>query len=92
MTREEIVNTMTLKDAVEVFKSTNAYGSMDIAKSVILKVLEQEPKTGHWIKTIGENGVTSAVRCSGCGFEDNRYTLFRYCPECGAKMEEGVKE
>ena len=49
--------------------------------------LEQEPKTGRWIKTIGENGITSAVRCSECGFEDNRYMLFRYCPNCGAKME-----
>lgn len=45
-----------------------------------------EDKTGHWIKTIGESGVTSAVCCSECGFEDNRYTLFRYCPNCGAKM------
>ena len=46
-----------------------------------------KPQTGHWIKTIGENGITSAVRCSECGFEDNRYMLFRYCPDCGAKME-----
>ena len=45
-------------------------------------------KVGHWIKIIGENGVTSAVRCSECGFEDNRYMLFRYCPTCGTKMEE----
>ena len=45
-----------------------------------------QPKTGHWIKTIGENGVTSAVYCSECGFEDNRYTLFKYCPNCGTKM------
>ena len=43
-------------------------------------------KTGHWIKTISENGVTSAARCSECGFGDNRYMLFRYCPNCGAKM------
>lgn len=47
MTREEIVNSMTLKDAIEVFKSTNAYGTMDIAKSVILNALEQEPKVGQ---------------------------------------------
>ena len=39
-------------------------------------IVEQEPKTGHWIKTISENGITSAVRCSECGFEDNRYMLF----------------
>jgi len=53
-----------------------------------LPSIKQEPKTGRWIKTIGENGVTSVVRCSECGFEDNRYMLFRYCPSCGAKMEE----
>ena len=45
-------------------------------------------KVGRWIKTIGENGITSSVRCSECGFEDNRYMLFRYCPNCGAKMQE----
>lgn len=42
---------------------------------------------GRWIKTIGENGVTSACRCNLCGFEDNRYLLFNYCPWCGAKMD-----
>jgi hypothetical protein len=42
--------------------------------------------TGHWVKTVGENGVTSAARCSECGFEDNRYMLFRYCPNCDADM------
>lgn len=43
MTREEIVNSMSLQDAIRVFKDTNCYGTMDIAKSVILKALEQEP-------------------------------------------------
>jgi len=46
MTREEIVNSMSLQDAIQVFKDTNAYGTMDIAKSVILKALEQKPR---WI-------------------------------------------
>lgn len=43
---------------------------------------------GRWVKTIGENGVTSACRCNLCGFEDNRYSPFNYCPNCGAKMDE----
>lgn len=43
---------------------------------------------GRWIKTIGENGVTSACRCNLCGFEDNRFSLFSYCPNCGARMDE----
>lgn len=43
-----------------------------------------EVKRGRWIKTVGENGVTSACRCSNCGFGDNRYSLFNYCPNCGS--------
>ena len=53
----------------------------------LIKVYETQ-KHGKWIKTIGENGVTDAVCCSICGFEDNRYELFNYCPRCGAKMDE----
>ena len=48
----------------------------------------REVKRGKWEKTVGENGVTSAYRCSICGFEDNRYALFNYCPNCGADMRE----
>lgn len=52
------------------------------------KGVETKPiKYGKWIKTIGESGVTDAVCCSICGFEDNRYELFNYCPRCGAKMD-----
>lgn len=47
----------------------------------------QPVRHGRWVKTIGENGVTSACRCNLCGFEDNRYSLFNYCPNCGAKMD-----
>lgn len=43
MTREEICSSMTVQDAVRVLKETNCYGTMDIAKSVILRALEQEP-------------------------------------------------
>ena len=59
----------------------------DYAEEILkLPSVTPQQKTGHWIKTIGENGVTSAVCCSECGFEDNRYTLFKYCPNCGTKM------
>lgn len=44
MTREEICNSMTVQDAVRVLKETNCYGTMDIAKSVIIKALEQQSK------------------------------------------------
>lgn len=42
MTRDEICNSMTIQDAVQVLKETNCYGTMDIAKSVIIKALEQQ--------------------------------------------------
>ena len=43
MTREKIVKDMSLQDAIQVLRDTNAFGTMDIAKSVILKALQQEP-------------------------------------------------
>ena len=57
------------------------------ALNMAIKALAQQ-RTGHWIRTTGENGVTSSARCSECGFEDNRYELFNFCPKCGAKMIE----
>lgn len=66
--------------------------TLDEVSEMIKVIPSAEPKTGHWIKTISENGVTSAARCSKCGFEDNRYMLFRYCPNCGARMVEQESE
>jgi hypothetical protein len=42
---ETLINSMTVEDAVEVLRNTRCYGTMDIAKNVILKALEQQPKT-----------------------------------------------
>jgi hypothetical protein len=36
---------MTVQDAARVLRDTNCYGTMDIAKNVILKALEEQPKT-----------------------------------------------
>ena len=79
-----------LYDRIDRLKDNELY---DIFSKIIddmvneLPPVKHQERTGHWIKTIGENGITSAVRCSKCGFEDNRYMLFRYCPDCGARME-----
>lgn len=90
MTNEDVLNDMLRKTFPNVIfcRSINE-GNKTRAIHFSEQWLEEEytePKTGHWIKTISENGITSAVRCSECGFEDNRYMLFRYCPNCGAKM------
>ena len=46
MSYEELRNSMTVQDAARVFRDTNCYGTMDIAKNVILKALEEQPR---WI-------------------------------------------
>lgn len=46
-----------------------------------LKVLE--PKTGHWIDI---NGIYA--KCSNCNEEIYITGDYKYCPNCGAKMEE----
>ena len=51
---------------------------------------EQEPKTGYWIESAGDD------KCSVCGatysdlYPDYHYT--HYCPNCGAKMTGGEAE
>lgn len=55
-----------------------------------------QPKTGHWIIVFNptpfynDDGTTEArpmgYRCSGCK-QLNPWYKFRYCPNCGAKME-----
>lgn len=64
----------------------------------VLEVLEQEPKTGHWI-SLGVQGevdgqIVRVFTCSECG----AISIFRMasgnivngdlCPNCGAKMVE----
>jgi hypothetical protein len=52
------------------------------------KVLEQEPKTGHWINR-GKQGEVlpfyMRYECSMCGETADKSN---YCPNCGAKMAE----
>lgn len=47
---------------------------------------------GEWL----DSGINGTVSCSLCKFTDffakqNRVMLFKYCPNCGAKME-GVED
>lgn len=46
-------------------------------------------KCGKWIRH-KPIGITWTLKCSECGWVDNRITLgdeFNYCPNCGIKME-----
>ena len=56
MDYETLRNSMTVQDAARVLRDTNCYGTMDIAKNVILKALEQQmshsEKPNKWIPLI----------------------------------------
>lgn len=49
---------------------------------LILKLLGQEPRKGHWIP---RNSFLLQYKCSECGRESEKYN---YCHYCGAKMDE----
>ena len=99
---------MTREEAIEAIKE--AYGNSEYTDEII-KALEQEPKTGHWIEYEWEEMREKGYyRCSVCNHGYQRYSkgirksdvpyidgqeyiLWKcdnYCPNCGAKMEEGL--
>jgi hypothetical protein len=44
MTREEIVKSMSVQDAIQVLLDTNTYGTADIAKSVAIDTMRKYHK------------------------------------------------
>lgn len=53
--------------------------------------IEPERKTGTWQRKYSRLGVYADLRwhCSICGgkFSDTYANMWKYCPDCGAKME-----
>ena len=78
MTREEadFIGGMNMCDEI----SNEAY------KKIMCHCEVQEPKTGQWI--ISQNDCF--VNCSECGLHGDKgiYKHYRWCPHCGAKMQE----
>ena len=61
--------------------------TIDACKGAI-KLLEQEPKTGHWILH-KHNGI-GHIECSECSrfYLEAHLLTNRYCPNCGCHMVE----
>ena len=82
-------------------KSTNHALEM-IALEMAIKALEQEPKTGHWEWVQYDyNPKLGNWHCSECRCvvvecvdknEKGGIPLYKYCPQCGAKMVEPQAE
>lgn len=61
--------------------------------NLAIKALEQEPKTGEWIKQ--NDDYFDWYECSECGYGSEGEMQYsseydvrtNYCPHCGAKME-----
>lgn len=54
------------------------------------RLLEQEPKKGHWIDERNDYGEIIHWHCSNC-YDNSGYTTtckWDYCPNCGADMRE----
>lgn len=90
MTIEEAINIIAemVKDE-EGFLSDNTVEAHKIA----IKALEQEPKTGHWIRITNGGAMKQMYICSECrrrieddGIEALITIKYPYC-HCGARME-----
>jgi len=90
MTREEIKDFCDMKAQLEPENE-------DIFKAIV-KMLEQEPKTGEWIKQ--NDDYYDWYECSECGYGSEGEMLYssevdvrtNFCPYCGAKMDKEVRE
>lgn len=66
--------------------------SIAIGKVCDAPTIEPERKTGKWERKYSRPGVYADLcwHCSICGgkFSDTYANMWKYCPDCGAKMEE----
>lgn len=84
MTREEARE--ELKEMIEYEWGTyftNTAKKHVTALEMAIKALEQEPKTGNWMKS----NIGGAKVCSVCNAHMG-LSSFKFCPNCGAKMVE----
>ena len=80
MTREEVIEQLAWVDTYEV---------SDEMKAIIIEALKQEPSVqpkkakGEWLNVLFNHGT-----CSVCGERAWYIKDVKYCPNCGAEMEQ----
>lgn len=88
---------MTIKEQIMKLQTYKMYDGEDtvyVERDDVLKALEQQPKTGHWIdmhiNTLFKGKTVKQIKyqCSVCGFEilwlDKSN---KYCRNCGSIMD-----
>ena len=93
MTREEAISIMNV--IVHMLEAQYDTDIVEDAVEMAIKALEQEPKTGHWIKYSIPRCGEQHYKCTNCDeyfnfglYSDYYKKAFKYCPNCGAKMVE----
>lgn len=101
MTKEELLKKIDFEK--KWLYDCGIFGSdVDIAfhaiKNSVIETLEHEPKKGHWIKYGIPRCGEQHYKCTNCDeyfnfglYSDYYKKAFKYCPNCGAKMEGGAE-
>lgn len=85
---------MTKKELVQEVLITyhNRNAAETAMRQQAVKVMGWEPvRHGHWDPVTGSNKRCYMV-CSSCRQQQDLTGVFSYCPNCGAKMDEGAEE
>jgi predicted Zn-ribbon and HTH transcriptional regulator len=94
MTREELKahceKQIEMCEFWAIVKGEKPSGKVYEEHKLILELLKQEPKTGHWLKIKPYPLQMHDFECSNCGHEVDDNDL-NYCSECGSKMVEHRK-
>lgn len=81
-------------DVIKLLDKGWKSGVYPVASNIhALPSVQPERKTGKWMREDGEHVEPDAI-CSACGFDwmwsDRGY--FKFCPNCGARMDGGQDE
>ena len=69
--------------SIENEKGSATYEFVETA----VKMMEQEPKTGHWVRQTDD--YHDYYECEYCGIAVGLDDIKNYCPNCGCRMLEG---
>ena len=100
---DDIISRQAVQDYIAKYLSQYLYNDVRETVEVIDEYIgelpsvnPQEPKTGHWIEVLDEEGFIDGnpmklyhYECSECRCEDANLGTNNYCPNCGARMVEG---
>lgn len=90
--RDDVINALEDEILKAFDDSPYCYDYWSYIKEIINGIPSAEPKqkTGKWERWVSNEDQTNSLwRCTSCGIvvADRKCLLWKYCPECGAKME-----